>query len=70
MKYRPMRGCCRPRWRATLGFSRGPTRWRPSGKSSSTCWARRPRSIFYEQGSWGPREADRLLPAGDEWHNP
>jgi glucose-6-phosphate 1-dehydrogenase len=25
---------------------------------------------FYEKGSWGPREADRLLPAGDEWHNP
>jgi glucose-6-phosphate 1-dehydrogenase len=24
----------------------------------------------YEPGSWGPREADRLLPAGDEWHNP
>jgi glucose-6-phosphate 1-dehydrogenase len=26
--------------------------------------------FFYEQGSWGPREADRLLPAGGEWHNP
>jgi glucose-6-phosphate 1-dehydrogenase len=25
---------------------------------------------FYEPGSWGPRDADRLLPAGDEWHNP
>jgi glucose-6-phosphate 1-dehydrogenase len=24
----------------------------------------------YPQGSWGPREADRLLPAGDTWHNP
>lgn len=24
----------------------------------------------YAQGSWGPREADRLLPAGDTWHNP
>ncbi len=24
----------------------------------------------YEPGSWGPREADRLLPQGDEWHNP
>jgi glucose-6-phosphate 1-dehydrogenase len=24
----------------------------------------------YEPGSWGPREADRLLPAGDEWHDP
>jgi glucose-6-phosphate 1-dehydrogenase len=24
----------------------------------------------YSQGSWGPREADRLLPAGDTWHNP
>jgi glucose-6-phosphate 1-dehydrogenase len=24
----------------------------------------------YSQGSWGPTEADRLLPAGDIWHNP
>jgi glucose-6-phosphate 1-dehydrogenase len=24
----------------------------------------------YEPGSWGPREADRLLPNGDTWHNP
>ena len=24
----------------------------------------------YESGTWGPREADRLLAAGDEWHNP
>jgi glucose-6-phosphate 1-dehydrogenase len=24
----------------------------------------------YAQGSWGPEEADRLLPAGDTWHNP
>ena len=26
--------------------------------------------FFYEPGTWGPREADRLLPDGDEWHNP
>jgi glucose-6-phosphate 1-dehydrogenase len=26
--------------------------------------------LCYEPGSWGPREADRLLPAGDGWHNP
>jgi glucose-6-phosphate 1-dehydrogenase len=24
----------------------------------------------YEPGSWGPRESDRLLPEGDEWHDP
>ena len=24
----------------------------------------------YPQGSWGPREADRLLPAGESWHDP
>jgi glucose-6-phosphate 1-dehydrogenase len=24
----------------------------------------------YAQGSWGPTEADRLLPPGDTWHNP
>ena len=24
----------------------------------------------YAQGSWGPSEADRLLPAGDTWHDP
>jgi glucose-6-phosphate 1-dehydrogenase len=25
---------------------------------------------FYPPGSWGPPEADRLLPAGDAWHDP
>jgi len=24
----------------------------------------------YARGSWGPKEADRLLPAGDSWHDP
>jgi glucose-6-phosphate 1-dehydrogenase len=24
----------------------------------------------YTRGSWGPREADRLLPDGETWHNP
>jgi glucose-6-phosphate 1-dehydrogenase len=24
----------------------------------------------YSQRSWGPREADRLLPVGDSWHDP
>ena len=24
----------------------------------------------YPRGSWGPEEADRLLPAGDTWHDP
>jgi glucose-6-phosphate 1-dehydrogenase len=26
--------------------------------------------FFYEPGTWGPREADRLLPDGDDWHDP
>jgi glucose-6-phosphate 1-dehydrogenase len=26
--------------------------------------------VFYEPGSWGPRESNRLLAEGDEWHNP
>ena len=26
--------------------------------------------FFYEPGSWGPREANQLLPGRDEWHNP
>jgi glucose-6-phosphate 1-dehydrogenase len=26
--------------------------------------------FFYESGTWGPREADRLLPAHMAWHNP
>jgi glucose-6-phosphate 1-dehydrogenase len=26
--------------------------------------------FFYDPGTWGPREADRLLPDGDDWHNP
>jgi glucose-6-phosphate 1-dehydrogenase len=29
-----------------------------------------PPLFFYEPGSWGPREADRLLAEGDLWHNP
>ena len=24
----------------------------------------------YAKGSWGPEEADRLLPDRDTWHNP
>ena len=24
----------------------------------------------YAKGTWGPREADRLLPARDLWHDP
>jgi glucose-6-phosphate 1-dehydrogenase len=24
----------------------------------------------YAKGSWGPEEADRLLPSGDRWHDP
>jgi glucose-6-phosphate 1-dehydrogenase len=24
----------------------------------------------YSQGSWGPKEADALLPNGDTWHDP
>jgi glucose-6-phosphate 1-dehydrogenase len=24
----------------------------------------------YARGTWGPKEADRLLPAGDAWHDP
>ena len=24
----------------------------------------------YARGSWGPAEADRLLPGGDKWHDP
>jgi glucose-6-phosphate 1-dehydrogenase len=26
--------------------------------------------FFYEPGTWGPREADLLLPDGDDWHDP
>ena len=24
----------------------------------------------YARGSWGPKEAERLLPDGDTWHDP
>jgi glucose-6-phosphate 1-dehydrogenase len=24
----------------------------------------------YARGSWGPAEADSLLPRGETWHNP
>ena len=26
--------------------------------------------VPYARGAWGPREADRLLPAGETWHDP
>jgi glucose-6-phosphate 1-dehydrogenase len=29
-----------------------------------------PPAIEYEPGTWGPRSQDRLLPAGDIWHEP
>ncbi|MEU7819116.1 glucose-6-phosphate dehydrogenase, partial [Pseudonocardia sp. NPDC049154] len=24
----------------------------------------------YQRGTWGPKEADDLLPEGDSWHDP
>ncbi len=27
-------------------------------------------ALPYASGTWGPREADRLLPAGETWHDP
>ncbi|MGO8979224.1 MAG: glucose-6-phosphate dehydrogenase [Streptosporangiaceae bacterium] len=27
-------------------------------------------ALPYARGTWGPKEADRLLPAGEAWHNP
>jgi glucose-6-phosphate 1-dehydrogenase len=27
-------------------------------------------AISYAKGTWGPREADRLVPAGETWHDP
>lgn len=26
--------------------------------------------LKYPRGSWGPKEADTLLPDGDAWHDP
>jgi glucose-6-phosphate 1-dehydrogenase len=28
------------------------------------------RAIRYKRGTWGPKEADALMPAGQYWHNP
>jgi glucose-6-phosphate 1-dehydrogenase len=25
---------------------------------------------LYARGTWGPKEADKLLPNGDTWHDP
>jgi len=27
-------------------------------------------ALPYAKGTWGPKEADNLLPAGDIWHDP
>ena len=26
--------------------------------------------VSYARGSWGPAQADKLVPDGDAWHNP
>jgi glucose-6-phosphate 1-dehydrogenase len=28
------------------------------------------RARVYKRNTWGPKEADRLLGSGDNWHNP
>ena len=43
---------------------------RPSGEIVEPVLGNATPLFFYEPGTWGPREADRLLPDGDEWHNP
>ena len=65
-----MPGSCNRRWPATRACS-------PAKTWSSAQWrivepvlGNATPLYFYEPGSWGPSEADRLLGEGDEWHNP
>ena len=48
----------------------GKTPSRPSG-GSLTPFSSNPTPLhFYEPGTWGPSEADCLLPRVPEWHDP
>ena len=53
-------GCCSP--------GRTPSR-RPGGSSTRSSGDAVPVHP-YPRGSWGPKEADALLPNGDTWHDP
>jgi glucose-6-phosphate 1-dehydrogenase len=39
-------------------------------RSWTRCSATSCPSTPYAKGSWGPKEADRLLPDRDTWHDP
>ena len=46
------------------------TRSRQPGESSSRCSVTHVPVYIYGRGSWGPKEADDLLPDGESWHDP
>ena len=58
------------------GAGRGPVAVRPPGHRRGGLGGRGPGAgdatqvHLYARGSWGPKEADRLLPGRDTWHDP
>ena len=60
---------CRAERRA-LAVRRGRTRSRRRGGSSTRWSATSVPVLPYARGTWGPAEADRLLPPGATWHCP
>ena len=54
-----------------------PAAVRPPGRRRGRLAGRRPGAVddavplhTYPRGSWGPKEADGLLPEGETWHDP
>ena len=66
----PTTGSSAPRWTASGCCSPGRTPSRRPGGSSTRSSATSCRCTPTPRGSWGPTEADPLLPDGDTWHDP
>ena len=58
------------RWTGTAGCSPGRTPWKPRGRSSTRCSAMSVPVHPYARGSWGPKEAERLLAGRETWYDP
>ena len=66
----PTTGWSGRRWPASAGCSRGRTRSRRPGVSSTRCSATPCRCTATPRAAGGPKEADGLLPDGVPWHDP
>ena len=67
---RPTSGCSRTPSRATAAASAGPTASTSSGASSSAVLDDPPETLLYDEGSWGPSEADALADDVGGWRGP